>query len=367
MAGYSDYSFAAHGGAVDEASRRWGVSREEILDFSANINPLGPPIGIHQALANGWEAVKSYPDTERFVSTLSAKLGVGPENIVPGNGSTGLIFAAVRALKTERALLLEPAFSEYRRSLRAVGTHIDSVLLCESDEFCPDFHLVSKTLHLSRSDLIILNNPHNPSGAAYSPAAVKALAAEAEQRGASVIVDEAFVDYSPEVSVLSDASVLRNVIVLRSLTKFYAIPGLRIGYAVCNGDLASRLREQIEAWPATCLALDAAVAALADSAFEEQSRQQNELVREQFRGALDRLSLTVYPSAANFLLIKLEEGRRGASLAQWLERYRVLIRRCDTFSGLGDRFARLAVRSKTDNERLVGLIGEWMEETDSFL
>ncbi len=155
-------------------------------------------------------------------------------------------------------------------------------------------------------------------------------------------------------------SICRSLIVLRSLTKFYAMPGLRIGYAVCAAKSAGGIREQIDPWSVSTVALEAGCAALAEDEFGTESSRINAIAREEFAGGLRSLGLHVFPAAANFLLAKLPHGS-GGDLQSWLEPGRILIRRCDSFHGLSDEFIRVAVRSSSDNERLVSLIEKWLK------
>lgn len=350
-----------HGGRVHEAARRWGVSRSEVLDFSANINPMGPPPGA--ALACRRAEIDCYPDPTEFIAALSDKIGLSAEDLVLGNGSSGLIFAAIRALRPSRALLLEPSFGEYRRALRAFGADVETLLLREEDDFIPNFGALAEAIKSGRYDVVILNNPHNPTGALYPKDEVLGLARMAVAARAHLIIDEAFIDYVPGASALPEAASLSSVVVLRSLTKFYAIPGLRIGYAVCPPALAERVRAQIEAWAVSSVALDAALAAISDHEYERMARELNQIAREQFSRMLGRLpGVKVFPSAANFLLVKFDRIR-GSELERWLDRHRILIRRCDAFAGLGDEFVRLAVRSPEDNLRLARLVEDFMLES----
>jgi len=178
-----------------------------------------------------------------------------------------------------------------------------------------------------------------------------------------VLLDEAFIDYAPQESLVSLAATKSHLIVLRSLTKFYAMPGLRIGYAVCNANMACRIREQVGPWSVSTVALEAGRAALAEDEFGAESCRINASVREEFAGALRSIGLEVLPSAANFLLAKLPHGS-GGDLQSSLESERILIRRCDSFHGLSDEFIRLAVRSSSENERLVSLIEKWLKGDD---
>lgn len=359
MTDYSDTRENIHGGAVYEAARRLRIPPEKILDFSANINPLGPPSGVITGTA-GDRSITSYPDLTDFVTALSDKLQISPEKIVVSNGSTALIFAAVRALKPRRALLIEPAFAEYRRALQSVDAEAYEMVLQETDAFQPDFSSINKSLRLRRYDLVVLNNPHNPTGAVYSREAIEGVVQQAAEVGAFMILDEAFIDYAPGASMVTEVAAQSNLVVLRSLTKFYGMPGLRVGYAVCCEGLAARLRDQIEAWPVSSFALAAAGAAIAESAYEREAIRRNEVLRCEFQSSLEHIGFTVFPSAANFLLVKL--AKSGSGLAMWLEQYGVLIRRCDSFRGLGDNFVRIAVRTEADNRRLVELIRRWLED-----
>ncbi|HEY6329343.1 MAG TPA: aminotransferase class I/II-fold pyridoxal phosphate-dependent enzyme, partial [Blastocatellia bacterium] len=175
-----------------------------------------------------------------------------------------------------------------------------------------------------------------------------------------VLLDEAFIDYNPESSLVSLTTSVPQFVVLRSLTKFYAMPGLRVGYAVCNAKLAANIRRQIESWPVSSVGLAAGRAALVEDGYESHSRQVNAESREEFASALCNIGVTVFPSAANFLLVRLPHGS-GADLARYLEAERILIRRCESFLGLSDEYLRLAVLSARDNLRLVSSIAEWLK------
>lgn len=354
---------AIHGGQVYEAARRFGIRADEIVDFSANINPCGPPPGVLAALADTLTSASLgvYPDPYTFLAALAEKHQVSPDAILLGNGTAALMFAVLRAILPARVALLEPAFSEYSRACMAVQATVTRWLLTQETGFAPDFVSLARCIEARQVDLVILNSPHNPTGTLYAPEALLALVHLAEAHGVTVMLDEAFMDYAPQASLLHVAAKASRCIVFRSLTKFYAMPGLRIGYAVCGVALASTIRAQIEAWPVSTAALEAGRAALAEEEYAARSRRLNAQARDGFADALRGLGLCVFPSAANFLLARLPYGS-GAELARWLEPQRVLIRQCISFQGLGDAFIRLAVRSPQDNLRLVTLIAAWLKQ-----
>ena len=352
---------AAHGGRVFEAARRLGISPEEMIDFSSNINPLGPPAGVLAAIEKSLSplSLRAYPDEQSFVSALADRHNISPDEIVIGNGSAALMFAALRAILPKRVLLIEPAFGEYLRACIAVKAEVTSWLLAEETGFTLDFASLMRAVEERQFDLVVLNSPHNPTGNLYAREELVALVDRAEANSVAVMLDEAFTDYAPLASLLTLAPRKSRFVVLRSLTKFYAIPGLRIGYAVCEAGLAAAAREQIEAWSVSAPALEAGRATLTEEEYESRSRSINAQAREDFAGALQGIGLHVFPSAANFLLARLPCGS-AAGLSRWLESERTLIRRCDSFRGLGDSYIRLAVRSREDNLRLVSQIATWL-------
>src|SRR6266581_5563232 len=351
-----------HGGKVYEAARRWGIEPHQVLDFSANINPLGPPQGVLSAIENALTPIglRVYPDAHNFVSAIADKHRLMPDKIVVGSGAAALIFAVMHALSPRMVLILEPAFVEYSRALAAVNAQITTALLTEERGFAPDFASLVRTIKERQIDLVILNSPHNPTGASYPRDALLSLIQAAEEHKTAVLLDEAFVDYASQQSLVSLAATKSQLVVLRSLTKFYAMPGIRIGYAVSNAKLAARIKSQIDPWSVSTVALEAGCAALAEDKFGTESSRINAIAREEFAGALRGFGLEVLASAANFLLAKLPHGS-GGDLQSWLESERILIRRCDSFHGLSDAFIRVAVRSSSDNERLVSLIEKWLK------
>ena len=354
----------AHGGRVYEVARRWGIDPAEVLDFSANINPHGPPQGVLSAIENALTpvSIRVYPDAHAFVVAIAEKNRLMPDEIVIGSGAASLIFAVAHALSPKRVLVLEPAFVEYSRVSIAVKADVTTWLLTEENSFIPDFASLVRAVKERQIDLVILNSPHNPTSTLYPRDALLSLIDAAEEHDVAVLLDEAFIDYAPKETLVSLAATKSHLIVLRSLTKFYAMPGLRVGYAVCAAKLARRIREQIDPWSVSTVALEAGRVALYEDQFAAESRRANALAREEFARALLRLGLQVFPSTANFLLSRLPSGS-GEDLERSLESERILIRRCDSFSGLGDGYIRLAVRTSRDNMRLVSLIEKWLKES----
>jgi threonine-phosphate decarboxylase len=350
-----------HGGRVYAAARRWGVHPEGVVDFSANINPLGPSQRVMSAMENafGPASLRAYPDDQDFVTALVGKHRRMHDEIVVGSGTASLMFAVMHAILPKRVLVLEPAFSEYACCCNAVNAEVTRWQLTEDDGFNPDFASLLCVIKERRFDLVIINSPHNPTGNIYPRASLLSLIKASEERDTFVLLDEAFIDYASEQSLISLAPTQRHLIVLRSLTKFYSMPGLRVGYAICNARLATMIRRQIDPWSVSMVALEAARTALNDETFIAESLHVNAVARDEFAMALRDIGLFVFPSFANFLLVKLPNGS-GTDLQQWLDPERILIRTCDSFLGLGDAFIRLAVRTSSENMRLASLIKRWL-------
>lgn len=343
-----------HGGGVHRAARETGLPLESILDFSASINPLGMPPAVAAAARRGLEESIHYPEVDAagLRQALAAFHRLPAACILPGNGSTELIYLFPRVLRPRRALLVTPAFSEYERALAQAGTRLDVFPLCPEEEFPFDLCRLLRRVEPD-TDLVLLANPGNPSGVPVAPEQIEALA-RALREQALLVVDEAFIDFCPQHSVTERVGDHANLYVLRSLTKFYAIPGLRAGYLVGPPRGIARLAELQPPWPLSTPALAAAAACLEQEAFRAATLAAIPPLRRELAQGLRELGLRVFPGEANYLLARLEgQGQSAAALAARLRPQGLLIRDCAGFSPLDGRYLRLAVRRAEDNRRLL--------------
>ncbi len=344
----------AHGGNIYYYSRKYGIPADEILDFSASINPIGPSPRALRAIRSASASLDSYPDPDSTALTgaLSDYLDVPEGSILAANGSTELIYLLPRALKPKRVVVLTPGFSDYERAARLAGCAVRRLSLNEKKGFMPDMAKIKNSL--SRNDMIFLCNPNNPTGVMVRKEAVLELVDAAWGAGAFVVVDEAFIEYCPGSSVTREASRTRGVAVLRNFTKFFALPGLRAGYMTAAPKLIERLKAVREPWSVNSLAQAAGAASLKDTAYMKKSMQIVDSERSFLFDALSGIKgLIPYPSSANFVLVRLEKGTGSSSLAEELASKGILIRDCYNFRGLDGRFIRVAVRTRAENERLV--------------
>jgi threonine-phosphate decarboxylase len=349
---------SSHGGNVFAVARSLGVSPEEILDFSANINPLGTPPGVRDALAKAFDRLRHYPDSgcTELAGKLASLHGVGPANVCVGNGSTELIHLLPRLVAGERALLIAPTFSEYAKALRQAGWDYDWFALSGDDGFSLSLDAVREELRREYG-MLFLCNPGNPTGRLYGKEEAAELLAVCRSAGTLLVVDEAFIDFCEEASVKSAVIEGGGGVVLRSMTKFYAIPGLRLGYALAAEPLAMQLAELRPPWSVNTLAQAAGLAALADDGHAGRTLAWVEKEREFLFAGLSALrGVRVWPGAANYLLARLEGGMTAAQLQERLLPERILIRDCANFQGLDGCFFRVAVRTREENGRLLAAI-----------
>ncbi|PHX53202.1 threonine-phosphate decarboxylase [Tychonema bourrellyi FEM_GT703] len=369
-----------HGGNLAWAATLAGCPASAILDFSASISPLGPPQSALDAIQSHLSSLTAYPDPDygELRAALGEALNVDPDWILPGNGSAELLtWAAWDLSKLEATYLVTPAFGDYWRALNAFGA---KVLECPLDlQSCTivkngqDAHSTRDKFSCGTGILpvpkqviengatsfrgLLLNNPHNPTGLLFSREAIRPYL----QQFPLVVVDEAFMDFLPpekQESLIDAVAEFPNLVILRSLTKFYSLPGLRLGCAIAHPDRLRRWQLQRDPWPVNALAALAAAAVVRDAVFERQTWDWLPVARQElFEGLASLPGLRPFPGAANFLLV---ESSVSVALIQkgLLEHHRILIRDCLSFPELGDRFFRVAVRDRADNLRLISALKE---------
>lgn len=349
-----------HGGRRDEAARRYGIPREELLDFSASINLMGPPPPVLAAVRGAVTEISHYPEEApaALAAAAATYMGVFPDELVLGNGSTELIYWLATLLSPRRVLIVEPTFSEYRNACLAAGARCDSFMLSEEDGFAFD---VSR-LDPEGYDLVFLCNPNNPTGYLVPLEDLTALWRRCHGAGAGLVVDEAFIDFADaEESVLS-YGVSRGLFVLRSLTKSHALAGLRLGCLAASADFAQRLRQRIPPWNVNSFAVAAGQAALADHGYIEAARLETTVARSMlFEDLSSQCGVEPLPSEANFLLCRLH-GVGSRQLSEHMASEGILVRDCRSFAGLGDRYIRVAVRGERENYQLLSALRRSLEQ-----
>lgn len=350
-----------HGGDIYGAARELGRDPSKILDFSASINPLGPSPHAWNAITASRRLLSHYPDPACWDlrQALATFWHIDPEQIVVGNGSTELIEALPRALGIHRLLVVQPTFSEYAAAMARAGGRATALYADRSDQYAIPIDRLCRVMETGRNDGrpidgVVLCHPNSPTGQACSADEVARLAKAARRRGLWLVIDEAFADYCPDRSVLPHAASWPGVVVLRSMTKFYALPGLRVGYAVATHTAVSRLRRQLPPWSVCVMGQVAALAALNDAAHARKSLRFMARERERFGKLLAALpGCVVMPTCANYFLVELPRGRHARDITEYLRSKGLLIRDCSSVPGTNSRSIRLAVRTVQDNDRLI--------------
>lgn len=309
-----------HGGALDPT----------LLDFSASINPLGPPEAVREVLLRAPDLATRYPspDARELCEALACHHGVPAACVLAGNGSTQLIYLVAQLLSGTPAWVVTPAFTEYEDACEACGL----------------------PLTRTRPGVTFVGNPTSPEGRLLAREDVLALPG-------TVIVDEAFMEFAGDrESLVRRAAEDPRLVVLRSLTKFYALPGLRLGYLVAVPAMVERLRRLQPPWSVNALAGAAGRAALADPAYRDRTRRVVRELRDELVRGLREVGLLPSPSEANFVLCRVPDA---GGLCRALRESGIVARNCDSFTGLPpNRYVRFAVRPRPEQERLLGVLRE---------
>lgn len=319
------------------------------LDFSVNINPLGPPENVMAAMRESLSLVQNYPDPQcrKLREELAGRYGLTKDQVATGNGASELIFALVRAVRPKKALLAAPGFSEYERALRLQGVDITYV--------SPDRNLAG-AIRKARPDLVLIANPNNPTGQMASEGELRRAVRECLACGGVFAVDECFLELSDPgeeaslIPYMEEASGNGDLAVLRAFTKTYSIPGIRIGYMFTSKGLSGKVREQLPDWNCSVPALAAGSACLeTDSGYLEKARELIRTERDYLTGKIQGLGIRVFPSKVNYLLLYCE----GVPLYERLLSEGILIRDCSDYRGLGRGYFRIAVKRHKENEILI--------------
>lgn len=346
-----------HGGVRPAQLRELGLEPADVLDFSASVCPLGPPPGL-------WDALRAvdltaYPDPEclELKEALAREHGVEIDHVLVGNGSTELIHLLSRAFLPQpatnghnTALVLTPTYGEYAGACSLMGAEIMYAEACREKGFAWRLSQVGKLIADRRPALVFLCNPNNPTGVYLDREEVAGLVRSASRVGTLVVVDEAYVNFVEDR--WHSTSLLRGdwgdgVVLLRSMTKDYALTGLRLGYAVARPQVIARLAQLQPDWSVNSLAQVAGLVALADTGYGPASRQAVKEAKDFLVESFQGMGFHTFPSTANYLLVEVGDGSAWSAR---LARRGIFVRDCASF-GLPDCI-RIGIRALPDCHRL---------------
>jgi len=334
-----------------------GAAPAGVLDFSASLNPLGPPPQALAAYHDAAALIARYPPP--YPGDLAARLArrhrVAPDNVVVGNGSTQLIHLLARTLRPRRPFVAIPTFSEIANAMIVAGLAPGAMPASRERGFAIEIEQANRALEQG-ADAIFIGRPNSPTGAMLSIGDAAEIAARCSSRGCWCVFDEAFIDFAGEEhSAIRLAAEGPPVIVLRSLTKMFAIPGLRLGYLVAHGDVARRLREAVEPWSVNVVAerVGAACLDVAED-FAARSRALIAAERTYLGCALASIEgIHIFASAANFLMLEVAERGRNPGFTQYMLSRGIAVRDLRELPGCGPGMYRVAVRLREENEQLI--------------
>lgn len=349
----------SHGGNVYDVPPASG----EWLDFSANINPLGLSPQIMAAIQGALPQIIHYPDPagRELKRALAEYYQLPSDAIALGNGAAEFFYVFFHGFRPRRVLLPIPSFSEYERAARAAGAEVVYYPLLAQDSFRLSVDSLARSL--ADVDCVILGNPNNPTGNLLYAEELALLVEAAEKTGAMVVVDESFLDFRIDEEKYTVRPLLaekKNLLLLRSLTKFYAIPGLRLGFAAAAPELIRRLEENKDPWNVNLLAQKAGVAALSDREYQLAAqafvRQEKQWLAEELKG-ID--GITIFEPTVNFILFHVAPPWPvGRAVCEALRQRGILLRDCANYPGLEARYLRTAVRTREENRRFIAALHE---------
>ncbi len=347
-----------HGGDIIRIAEGLSVKTEDLIDFSSSINPLGFPSWTREEISKHISSLIHYPDISYrdFISAAASFHGVSGDMIYPGNGAAAIIDLIPGAIKPDRIIIPVPSFGEYERSCRNYS--VDFLFLKEADNFALNTgNLEAKlTENAQGKNLVFIGNPNNPTAGITDKNSIMNMA---EKFPKTVFcIDESFMEFNPSFQFPA-ARILPNIIIIRSMTKFYALPGLRIGYCIARPEIIHKLKEIEIPWSVNSIASAVGTRAFSDTRFRNESVSSLKHLKEDFTKALENFRwLKVFSSRTNFFLVKITgKSLTSEVLYEYLLKNGIIIRRCGSFRGLGDRYFRLAVKTEDENRRLVSTLG----------
>jgi len=348
-----------HGADIYTTANKLGIDENSIIDFSSNINPLGIPPSIKEAYHNSLEACTKYPDQHyrKLIGGISKKEEVSKDYIFPSNGASEAIFRIVQTINPKKALLTAPTFGEYEEALNSFNSNINYYNLKEDR----NFEIFEDFLDYinEETDIVFLCNPNNPTGILVNRNLLEKILNKCHKNNTYFVLDESFIDFlsnSENYSLVDKINSHKNLIILKSFTKIFAIPGIRLGYCMSSDEnLIFNLKKNGPPWNISTTAERCGLASLNETIYIENTIKYINTQRKYLTKELKKLGLKVYPSKGNYILFKLE---KKFNLKDSLEKDRILIRSCYNYKGLDNSYYRIAVKKDAENKFLVSKLKE---------
>ncbi len=358
-----------HGSDLEKIEKKYNIKKEDIISFSSNVNPLGISFKLKTSLSSHIDAITSYPDREYtdLRKAIGAYVDTDYKNILVGNGSTELISVLIQMKRPKKALILGPTYSEYEREITINGGRCHYFRLKEEDNFQLDFSALQTEL-TKDVDLLVLCNPNNPTSSYISQKDLRKMLDICKEKDIFVMVDETYVEFAtnPEsVTSIPLTEYYNNIIILRGISKFFAAPGLRLGYAICgNQDLIQEINHKKNPWTINSLAAIAGEIMFSDEEYIQETRALISKERERICNTLSQCSsLKLYPCNSNFVLVRiLDETVTADDIFDAAIRKGLMIRNCSTFPFLDNQYFRFCFMMPDKNDALIEVILSFFKE-----
>ena len=349
-----------HGGDLDIISRRYSIPKEEIVNYSGNVNPLGLPQSVKSILSEHLDAICDYPDVSylKLRQAIASYTGADPESILVGNGSTELISTYIKTLAPKSSIIISPAYSEYQREIELTGGRIELFPLLEEEDFVLNLDRLKQKI-TDGTDLVVLCNPNNPTGSCVTADRLRELLDHLQAHGGYLMVDETYIEFAEDVSAVSAMPLTHeysNLFIIRGTSKFFACPGLRLGYSACTDSaLRERAADFKDPWSVNSYAELAGCVMFTDKEFISQTRKLITSERERIKNELRKVAqIKLYDSQSNFFLFKLLTDKVTAGeIFERLIAKKLLVRDCSTFPYLDGHYIRFCILMPEQNDTLI--------------
>lgn len=328
--------------------------KEEIIDFSVNINPLGVSEKVIEKLNETLNSIIKYPeiDGKSTRNIIAENLDLNNDEIILGNGATELIYLFARAIKPKKVLIIQPTFNEYKRAFKLNEATVVNYINKWEDDFDIDIDSLILKIRNEKPEVLVLCNPNNPTGGHIKLNKLKIILEELNKINSYMLLDESFIDFS-EYESLKLLINNYNIFILRSMTKYYAIPGLRLGFGIGNKKMVDLLNGYKEPWTINSLSLSIVESLLNDFEYMNKTREWYEKEKRYLYQEIKKLDkIKIFESDTNFFICKLENNK-SKELNDFLLNRKIHIRTTEDFIGLDDTFFRIAVKNRYDNEKLL--------------
>ena len=355
---------SGHGGNLKFYSEKYKIPQSLLIDFSANINPLGPEKSVFEVISTNIPNIKDYPEpnSESLLGIAEEQLNIPKSNFIFGNGAAELLFLLVGYLSPKNVYIPAPSFSEYETAAKSVGANINFYDL-ENDFTTFNSSFIND---LSSGDIVFICNPNNPTGTYFEKSILDNLLSEISKKGAYLFIDESFIDFIEEEKYFSfrkEAGEKSNLFVLYSLTKIYGIPGLRLGMLFGNRSVISDLYERKDPWNVNTFAQKAGEVLFQDTDFIFKSQKYFYEERQRmYESLLNIENIKPYKPSANYIFIEITKDSTVEDLQDFLIKEKILIRNCSNYPGLNNKFFRIAIKRKEENDFLISKLSNYFSK-----